>query len=1028
MPRGLVLAVVLAVSAGAEPPPSGVVVEDVQEGFAGHQAGLEPGDVLSSWEREAALPAGAPTAQGVLRSPFDVLYVEVTEAPRGAVTLIGMRNGERWRWRVPSDPWRLTTHPAPDRAGDGTAWASYRAALAAAAEKRWEAAEAALAETRRTLAGARDAPAPTLAALGVGRALAQHDAVDLAARVFRGALEDERTRASPTLVEAQLLAELSTLDRERDVAAAEAEARQSLALYENLAPGSLQVAARLRDLGNGRRLANDLAGAEEFLLRALTRGENAAPRSQTVALILQELGHVAATRGNLVGADFYYRQTLALRESLAANSVNVAVALTNLGGLAWRRGDLTAAEEYHRRALAIRERLSPGSKRVAVSLYNLGRVAAARGDLGPAEECQRRAIAIAEKASWGAPVVSYYELGEIERRRGHLGEAREALDRALALAERAPNGGASAMAADVRLSLGDVALAAGDLERAEAEYRRSLDIRRALCPGSAGEAEAFARLAVLEERKNDRKRALDLYGQALDALDAQRRTFGGSDEAKTRFSARYAEYYRDTIDLLMQDGRSAEAFHVLERYRARALLAMLAERDIVFSADLPADLDRERRIANAEYDRALASVGDTPEPQAAEATAALARARRRQREIEDRVRAASPRLAALQYPDPLDLAAARRVLDPETLLLSYSIGEQHSYLFAVGPGPDDFLAVPLDTDLTRLRRDVRALRELLQEGQQLRAKTLELVSRQLSALLLAPAADRIARARRVLIAPDGPLHLIPFAALADPAASGRVRPLVEARPVSVVASATTFAEIRRNRRPRVGTRLVAFGDPDYPPCDSDSAAAAPPPWRGFVRGALPPLPASRREVLDLAQLFGAPSQAYVGADATEERAKSAAKEASLLHFACHGIADEDSPLDSALALSFPKPWEPGRDNGLLQAWEIFEQVRLDADLVTLSACGTALGQEMSGEGIVGLTRAFQYAGAPSVLASLWGVNDESTARLMQRFYASLRKGMAKDAALREAQLAMMRRPASSHPYHWAAFQLIGDWH
>jgi CHAT domain-containing protein len=121
--------------------------------------------------------------------------------------------------------------------------------------------------------------------------------------------------------------------------------------------------------------------------------------------------------------------------------------------------------------------------------------------------------------------------------------------------------------------------------------------------------------------------------------------------------------------------------------------------------------------------------------------------------------------------------------------------------------------------------------------------------------------------------------------------------------------------------------------------------------------------------------------------------------------------------------------QEGRDNGLLQAWEIFENVRLSAHLVTLSACDTALGKEMGGEGLLGLTRAFQFAGARSVLASLWSVADESTATLMKRFYTYLRQGKTKDEALRAAQLDLIRSAEVelSHPYHWAGFALYGDW-
>jgi CHAT domain-containing protein len=202
---------------------------------------------------------------------------------------------------------------------------------------------------------------------------------------------------------------------------------------------------------------------------------------------------------------------------------------------------------------------------------------------------------------------------------------------------------------------------------------------------------------------------------------------------------------------------------------------------------------------------------------------------------------------------------------------------------------------------------------------------------------------------------------------------------------------------------------------------------------------LEPLPASRTEVERIARLYPGRATTYLAEEATEERAKAAGR-VRYLHFATHAIVDEASPLNSALVLTIPENPE-GRDNGLLQAWEILETMRIDADLVTLSACETALGKEMGGEGLVGLTRAFQYAGAASVLSSLWNVGDESTAELMARFYGYLKAGQSKDAALRQAQLDLIHSAASpsrqrpnrttagalSHPFHWAAFTLVGDW-
>jgi CHAT domain-containing protein len=227
--------------------------------------------------------------------------------------------------------------------------------------------------------------------------------------------------------------------------------------------------------------------------------------------------------------------------------------------------------------------------------------------------------------------------------------------------------------------------------------------------------------------------------------------------------------------------------------------------------------------------------------------------------------------------------------------------------------------------------------------------------------------------------------------------------------------------------PGGGKALVAFGDPAYG--EGAAGAAADPELRSLVdrRGALTALPSTRREVEEIVSLYGGGATAWLGQEATEERAKAIGNEARIIHFACHGVLDEHSPLDSALALSIPTTPGEDHDNGLLQAWEVFERVRIDADLVTLSACETALGKEAGGEGLIGLTRAFQYAGARAVLASLWSVGDASTAELMKQFYSHLRAGQSKASALRQAQVDLMRDPATRHPFHWAAFELVGDW-
>ena len=232
--------------------------------------------------------------------------------------------------------------------------------------------------------------------------------------------------------------------------------------------------------------------------------------------------------------------------------------------------------------------------------------------------------------------------------------------------------------------------------------------------------------------------------------------------------------------------------------------------------------------------------------------------------------------------------------------------------------------------------------------------------------------------------------------------------------------------------------VAVLADPQLPDAVADTTGT--PPHRLLERTAeLGPLPGARREAQAIAELFGPSAETYLGAAATEARVMEVGGRADVLHLGAHGFVDGDAPLDSGLVLAVA-PGSRGRGrNGVLQAWEVFEQLRLDADLVVLSGCETGVGELLLGEGMMGLSRAFQYAGARSVVASLWAVRDASTAVFMSRFYERLRVGTSKDRALQRARMTLIASTAQadsdpslervdlSHPYHWAAFQLHGDW-
>ena len=402
--------------------------------------------------------------------------------------------------------------------------------------------------------------------------------------------------------------------------------------------------------------------------------EKLAPQSFFIAALINNLGAIALERRNLVVAEDYYQRSLALHEKEAPQSLRVATGLSSLGLVANARGDLAAAEDYYRRALAIREMLAPRSIETAMSLNNLGTVVGARGDVAAAESLLQRALGIWQQLvpQSLSVAMALNNLGSVAVDRKALGAAEDHLRRALDIYDKvAPR---SIDAAETLHLLG-TALANSDPDTAEAHFQRALAIRRDRAPGSSKEAESCHRLAVLHRRQNQLDKALEFYVCAVEALEAQKGKLGGSDEVRSNFGAKYAGIYRETIALLVELGKTDEAFHLLERYRARELLALLAERDLVFSVDIPKELETRRRFANRSYDQAfgqwmqLSDRADAEELQ--QAREELSQARLQQDQVRAEIRAASPRLAALQDPRTFERhrsAGGSRFRDPVAVL------------------------------------------------------------------------------------------------------------------------------------------------------------------------------------------------------------------------------------------------------------------------------------------------------------------------------------------------------------------------
>lgn len=799
---------------------------------------------------------------------------------------------------------------------------------------------------------------------------------------------------------------------------AEPLARRALAIRERLAPDGREVAESLLGLGRALGDQGDTRAELHLARRALAILERKAPRGRSLRSAHARLAAALLTLGDLEGAETHFRHALDLAAQTSPRS-GTAPHLNNLAIVLQLRGESEAAEGLLERALAQAEADGQGQSDFAARcLLNLCLVARDRGKTDQAASlCRRSAEIVARQVPQYLPAVERH-LADVLTAQGQFEEAEKLCRDALARQEKGD--ARSSTAAALHHLLGERLLARDQLGPAEDHLTQALRIREMRAPESSDTATSAHGLGRVLWRLGRKDEALGRFRQAVTALEVQIQHLGGSAEKRLEFRARYQVIYRDLEELLIELDRHQEAFQTLERSRATGLLALLAGRTMSF-AEVPPELESEQQRADRAYDRALTRLLSAPESEQVELRKALDEARLKQQEARARIAAAAPRLAALQSPEPLDLTGVRRSLDPGTLLLAFSVGTERSRLYAVGPGPDEFEVFPLDANEATLREEVARFREQigLRRGRLLVA--LRQQSQALGRRLLGPVADRIQRAERLLIVPDGPLHLLPFGALG--LASGRY--LIEAKPVHAISSVSLFAALRRPAGTASPSAAVAgFGSPLYPPGREGQSPALVSAVRGGLR--LDPLPWSGREIAALREVSPTATRLFLGQDASEENAKALDRDTRLVHFACHGFVDERFPLESGLALSIPGQAKEGGDNGLLQAWEVFEGVRLNADLVTLSACKTGLGKELAGEGLLGLTWAFQYAGARSVLASLWEVNDASTAELMKRFYRYLARGTGKAEALRRAQLDLLRRPATSAPFFWAAFQLSGD--
>jgi CHAT domain-containing protein/Tfp pilus assembly protein PilF len=698
-----------------------------------------------------------------------------------------------------------------------------------------------------------------------------------------------------------------------------------------------------------------------------------------------------------------------------------AAALHNLGVLLFQLGALGEAREMLLQALL----LAREPREQASTLIALSWVAEALGE--PREAAARLDESLKLQKAAGD------RAGEAETLRAHglvsldLGEtdkAGEMLHESLRLFEEAGNPRGAAAA---RRGLARVQEARGQLEEARAAYEEARKQAEAL--GDVGaEALTLAEQGRLEHEHGSLPVARARLEAALERLESFRSEVG-SDQLRALHFATMRETYERYVDVLMQlreadPEAGPRAFEIAEQSRARGLLDVLSRARIDTREGDPKQLAEELRLRqelNAKAELRLKLPDDeASRPRREALQKEIERLTTEHQLAEALVTGGS--LGNLKKPS-VPLADIQALLDEQTVLLEYMLAEPRSYLWVVGPTSLQAFELPGRKQIAQHARNAHELlRSTGERDLSVQRKALRLLADE----VLGRAAGAIA-GRRLLIVADGALQYIPFGAL-----PGTAEPfLVKEHEIVVLPSAAVLLEIRRataGRPPRPAS-LAIVADPVYDGTESEPRRVMD---ESTARGSgLKPLFSTRQEaeaIAAVARERAIPQvKVALGTDANRELVTSGQLGAfRALHFATHGILDAEHPQLSGLALSQRDAAGKPVD-GFLTLQDLYS-LRLQADLVVLSACDTGLGRELRGEGLVGLTQGFFHAGASQVVASLWPVRDQASAELMQSFYRSmLGQGLHPAAALRAAQIEMIDKRTWRDPYFWAAFVAQGDW-
>ena len=753
-----------------------------------------------------------------------------------------------------------------------------------------------------------------------------------------------------------------------------------------------------------------------------------------------------------------YNQALIISKQVGSVSVESNL-YHNMGSVYDDLGDYEKAIEYYSKSLFIEEnKINKAVRSSGDSLYMLGRAYNNLGDKEKAIELYNRALPLIQ-ASGNKKNEGFIlqNLAAIYRKDGDREKSLVTYNKALELATSINDRSCQAL---IFAGLGNLYFSLGEYDKALENYTKSGSLSQQI-----GDLEtkspALLGIARVWRVRGDLNKARQAIDEVIKNIESLRKKID-SPKIRSLYLARRRDYYDAYVDLLMAAKSPERALEMCEQGRGRTLLESLGESEKTIRQGVDFKLlDREKGLSSQLNLKLQSQVDllsrDHTSAEAENLRVEIEALQEKLQFVEIDIRKRNPQYAALKYPSPITIKNLQHnILDNKTSVVEYLLGQDSSYVWVVNSDSLYSYQLPNRDKINELCRNlynnlISRSKIKPSETDENKRQRIDLSDRQyskisgeLSDIILKPILSNMKE--KVIIVADEGLYYVPFAALP---VSGK--PLIFEHEVVNVPSASVL-QVLRQRKTAIEAKdqsIAIFADPVFNKSDervthSNNADVNPNIQgqlanlrgleeqflsnNGTLRGnGLPRLVFTRTEAEQIAAIFGSEKASLeLDFDASLQMLKSQKlTHYGILHFATHGFINTSHPELSGLVLS-----TLGKDGssqiGVLTATDVLN-LNLSANLVVLSACSTALGKEIRGEGLVGLTQAFFYAGAQQIIVSLWSVNDEGTSLLMTTFYkAMISGGKSPSEALRQAQIELATRPETANPYFWAAFTLQGD--